>query len=932
MQKLGCRLYFILLVAFGFSNASANCEQKGEIINNTEFFLEHNKCHDFFIDAQINEYVEIIVHQKGVDVELKLSDDNREIQSSDSPNANSGYEFIVVRMPETKKYQIRVSWVKDEPKYVGNEGFYNLKFQKRTATATDRNFVDKFNNAKALDNVKNYAASSEIYKSLPQNEIFGYKLCLNNSELGNIYNSAEKYDEAIFILRENIALAAEIHADYVETVSQMNLGAALLKTQNSQSIETLRKAVSGLEKLYLDKIGDKQNLPKTYFIYANALNDSGQKDKAVEVLEKIRRNFREPIETYFKATIVLADIYRNLEDTATAAELLAVDLPENLNRNIKGHFYKVKGKLYMKNDKAQALDFFTLASAMFETDEAEVAGVNLFIGNTYLYNQDYATAALFYEKAELVFSRANDKENAAQVLNNLGVISYYRADFNHAVDYCEKALRLNMELGIKINQTRNLINLMHFQKENSNARDSVVYGKLAINLLVNIKYSDIKNLEAETKQILQSSFADDFRELADTLIKLDRVSEAEQVLYFVKEKEYLDYVDGNDELNGIQLTADERTFAAAKGFNVELQPVGKDFSPSVNLLKMLNSKGDNTANTVFVSTVTAKNAVSLIVTTNNRREHFRIIIKKEALEKMVSEYRDSIINLAANHQTRGNKLYKLLLSPLEKTFAENKTTKVVWFLDGVLRLLPTASIFDGKQYLIERFSNAQLTFANDGNVVLPRTDELTAIGLAASESFENLPMLDQAVGEIECVIAEKKKLLVNSPCKTGIVKGNKFADDDFTKELLENAFKKYQLIHIAGHFVMQSGNFNNSFLVLGGGNNRKYSIKEFAAQHLEKVELLTLSACDTANLKLTDSFESFATMAQKRGAKAVLGTLWAVDDSSTTKFMREFYKAYQINKLDKTEALKVVQKSFISGKKYSHPFYWSTFALYGNWK
>ena len=110
-------------------------------------------------------------------------------------------------------------------------------------------------------------------------------------------------------------------------------------------------------------------------------------------------------------------------------------------------------------------------------------------------------------------------------------------------------------------------------------------------------------------------------------------------------------------------------------------------------------------------------------------------------------------------------------------------------------------------------------------------------------------------------------------------------------------------------------------------------MQEFAAQQLDKVEIMIMSACDTANFSANGAeFESFATMAQKQGAKAILGTLWSVADVSTSKFMREFYWHYQIKKTDKAEAIRKAQIIVAGDKDYAHPFFWAPFVLFGNWK
>jgi CHAT domain-containing protein len=114
--------------------------------------------------------------------------------------------------------------------------------------------------------------------------------------------------------------------------------------------------------------------------------------------------------------------------------------------------------------------------------------------------------------------------------------------------------------------------------------------------------------------------------------------------------------------------------------------------------------------------------------------------------------------------------------------------------------------------------------------------------------------------------------------------------------------------------------------------------------------------------------ESFGTVAQKNGAKAVAATLWAVADPSTRDLMVKFYQLYGAGAISKTQALRQAQLSLLqepdlaqtkgplvtraeiispgkatgcaalpafppdAAKPYAHPYYWSPFILFGNWR
>jgi CHAT domain-containing protein len=112
--------------------------------------------------------------------------------------------------------------------------------------------------------------------------------------------------------------------------------------------------------------------------------------------------------------------------------------------------------------------------------------------------------------------------------------------------------------------------------------------------------------------------------------------------------------------------------------------------------------------------------------------------------------------------------------------------------------------------------------------------------------------------------------------------------------------------------------------------------------NLDDVDLLTLSACAT---ELTDKadgteFEGLGALFQKKGAKAVIGTLWPVQDEGGAALMKAFYAARgEQRQMSKAAALQDAQIQLLTGKIKSsnlgidltQPYYWAPFILMGNW-
>jgi CHAT domain-containing protein len=103
--------------------------------------------------------------------------------------------------------------------------------------------------------------------------------------------------------------------------------------------------------------------------------------------------------------------------------------------------------------------------------------------------------------------------------------------------------------------------------------------------------------------------------------------------------------------------------------------------------------------------------------------------------------------------------------------------------------------------------------------------------------------------------------------------------------------------------------------------------------------------------------DGLGTTAQLKGAKAVISSLWEVDDASTGELMGDFYKRWAdgAGKVTKVEALREAQLDLLLGRVtpragasgrgmgrarpehdvaagYAHPYYWAPFVLMGNWR
>ncbi len=193
---------------------------------------------------------------------------------------------------------------------------------------------------------------------------------------------------------------------------------------------------------------------------------------------------------------------------------------------------------------------------------------------------------------------------------------------------------------------------------------------------------------------------------------------------------------------------------------------------------------------------------------------------------------------------------------------------------------------------------------------------------ATHASYVDLPYFYRTLGEAHSALGDKNEArktyrrsleLVNRVLgslnkKTGgVMEGDTYMDHAFTMARVKIALSDQRpVLHIASHFKFTPGTESDSYLLLGDGG--RLSLRQIREDDLQfdHVDLLTLSACETAvgdNARGAE-VEGLGAIAQKQGAKAVLATLWPVADKSTGIFMREMYRIRAEQKLTKSEAIR----------------------------
>lgn len=601
----------------------------------------------------------------------------------------------------------------------------------------------------------------------------------------------------------------------------------------------------------------------------------------------------------------------------------------------------------------------------------------------------------------------------SDALNTLALLHHRAKRYDTAVPLYERALRIDLAHGrgsvqLAIQQG----NLAASHAALGHREVAIFFGKQSVNG-IQAQRPGLERIGDEVQQSFVSRYAVFYENLAGWLIDAGRLAEAQQVTAMLKEQElyeitrrdaatdpragraattgvegqYLGEYDaiaqrmrtasqGLDELERKaklgELSAQDR--ARKTSFDAQIADGRKAFERFLSTLetgfaRMTELQRNEIARlnlteveslqgtleelghgAVLVHYLVHDAQLKIILTTPRFQRGYSVAADDVAINRAVAEFRAAIVK-RGDVQPAARQLYDWLIAPLAADLDAAGARTLMVALSGSLRYLPFAALHDGKGWLAERYAVAMYTeAARDRIRAEPLADwRLSAFGLTRQvEGFAALPAVRN---ELAGIVGAQG------------LPGTMLLDEQFTADSFRSAVDgRPPVLHIASHVVFSPGTETDSFMVLGDGG--RLTLADIKTLSFRQLDLLTLSACDTAvgggQNENGREIEGFGAIAQRRGANAVLATLWPVGDDSTAQFMQSFYRTRQgVAGTTKAEALRQAQLALLRGghvataasaqrgasrsdtpavtsvdsaAPFAHPYFWAPFILMGNWR
>ncbi|HCQ21249.1 MAG TPA: hypothetical protein DIU28_07305, partial [Anabaena sp. UBA12330] len=522
-----------------------------------------------------------------------------------------------------------------------------------------------------------------------------------------------------------------------------------------------------------------------------------------------------------------------------------------------------------------------------------------------------------------------------------------------ALDYYNQALPIVRAVGDRRGEATTLNNIGILYRDTKKPLEAIKNLEQSVNLILQLR----SGVARENRQTFLDSEGSPAIALIDLLITENQPKEAFTYANLATVADLADY----SRLVNVKIANPEAQAAIDKWNqdNRELESLRKDLqqkfseqlSAKVNKLQEdLNKQAENirkrfveiadlfetkptdiaqlqaniSPGTTVIQPVILKNDIALFLLTRDKIKVIKVPLPAK-FDDLLTKTSQSLSNrYSENYLENLEELHKLLISPLEKEIQATKPKQISIIATGKLRYIPFEALYDGNQYLIEKYPIIYLTRLSSRSLQITTTSNTPTARkvLAFGNPKPKSPFsLNGTESEVKAIIP--------------IFPGSEyFINNKATLSNFKTQISRFSILHLATHGCFQKGE-----CTLNTGGKLKENTLLFADESwhiqnagllgLQNVELVTLSACQTS-LNTNSNGEEISGLAylfERAGSKAVIATLWSVADEETKEIMVEFYQNLKQG-MRKDEAFRQGKLSQI--KNNVHPFYWSPFVLIGD--
>jgi CHAT domain-containing protein/predicted negative regulator of RcsB-dependent stress response len=782
----------------------------------------------------------------------------------------------------------------------------------------------------------------------------GIATTLNN--IGGVYHRTGQPQEALKYFNQALPVRREVGDRAGVATTLNNIG--LVYNSIGQPQEALKYFNQALP--IRREVGDRAGIAVTLNSIGLAYDSIGQPQEALKYFNQALPIRREVGDRASVATTLanIGLVYNSIGQPQEALKYYNQALPIKLEvgdrASVANTLNNIGGLYHSISQPQEALKYYNQALRIMREVGyrfGEAATLNN-IGGVYNSISQPQEALKYYNQALPIRREVGDRTGVAATLNNIGGVYYRISQPQEALKYFNQALPIIREVGDRAGVAATLSNIgavYRDTKQPTQAIENLEQSlKITLEMRSGLQRKNRQNfLEAEsgtpialTSLLIDQNQADrafqwiniattadlaDYTRLIDAKVAnpqaqkaIDEWNQKNQKLQSLR-RQLEDKFSENLSQQIRELEAE--VYRTAEEIRLEFPEVAELFETTPKDIAQL--KASIAPDTVVIQPVlltnlkNVPNTVALFVLTKDSLSVKKIPINPEEFDKLLTQYREQLQNTGdPNVTVTSSKLYDILIRPVEDQIKDFSPKQLSIIATGKLRYIPFETLYDEQtdEFLIQKYPVNYLTRISTRSIPDSTLQGgILALGNPVPRPPQNLPGTEEEVRNIAQLLPGSSAYI-----------GNAATLDQFKTQA-----PRFPFLHLATHGCFQPEGCQkldmkaNTLLFA----DSQFNIADAALLGLQNTRLLTLSACQTA-LQANSNGQEISGVAyifERAGAKAVMASLWSVDDAATKELMVEFYQ--NINKgMSKNEALRQAKLSQIG----RHPFYWSPFILIGD--
>ena len=498
----------------------------------------------------------------------------------------------------------------------------------------------------------------------------------------------------------------------------------------------------------------------------------------------------------------------------------------------------------------------------------------------------------------------NDTRAEAYALGHLGELYERTQQLSDAQDLTEKALLIAQSVNASDIAYRWQWQLGRLFKAQGNTKKAIAAYTEAVNTLQSLR-SDLVAINPEIQFTFREEVEPIYRQLVDLLLQ-PSYQEGEGG----EKPSQQNLVKARAVIESLQLAELDNFFRVAC---LQGKPV---------LIDQVIDQEDSTAAVIYPIILPDRVDVILKLPKLPLR-HYKVKISQNEVEQTLETLRARLISPITRREERllSQQVYDWLIRPAEDALTQSQIKTLVFVLDGSLRNIPMAALYDGQQYLVQKYSVA---LTPGLQLLAPKSLEraqLQTLTAGLSEERQGFSALTNVPSEVE---------QIKSEVPSTILLNQEFTSAAFQKEINSVSFP---VVHLATHGQFSSNAEETFILTWDGRLNVKQLDRLLRVRDQSQpnaIELLVLSACQTATGDKRAAL-GLAGVAVRAGARSTIASLWSIDDESTAVLMSQFYRELARTTVSKAEALRQAQLTLLQNPRYQRARNWAPFVLVGNW-